>query len=199
MVAGYWLVQHGLTEHARTQQGTGEPDAAAGSIGREWRIGRAGKPSCPAGPHFSLAHTVDLQVCAIAEEPVGVDAERIVPEVLDALGVVMHADEMSRIDTQPDPAAAGTRLWTAKEALIKRDGRGLGDAQLPQYDLSDDAVAAQVASRSLLRHWISVAVSTGTSAAGAAQALDSLTHVPAAALAAAADNQAHDLRKEHTA
>lgn len=199
MVAGYWLVQHGLTRYARTQQGTGEPDAAGGSIGQEWRIGPAGKPACPAAPHFSLTHTVELQVCAITEEPVGVDAERIVPEVLEALSVVMNPDEMRRVDAQPDPAAAGTRLWTAKEALIKRDGLGLGDAQLPQYDLSDDAVAAQVASRSLLSHWVSVAVSTGAAAAGAARALDSLTHVPAAALAAAADSRTHDIRKEHTA
>lgn len=72
-----------------------------------------GKPFFPGAPQFqfSLSHSRGAAVCALHHRPVGVDVERL--------------------RTAPRRLAAGMedeaffRLWTAKEATIKREGRGV--------------------------------------------------------------------------
>ncbi len=72
-----------------------------------------GKPFFPSRPDvcFSLSHSRGAAVCAVHNRPVGVDIEKIrsAPARL-AAGM---ADE------------AFFRLWTAKEATIKRQGLGV--------------------------------------------------------------------------
>lgn len=73
-----------------------------------------GKPFFPARPDicFSLSHSRGAAVCALHNRPVGVDVEKIRPA--------------------PKHLSAGLtdeaffRLWTAKEATIKRQGLGIG-------------------------------------------------------------------------
>lgn len=79
-------------------------------------VGRAqgGKPYFPAYPGlcFNLSHSHGATVCALHDQPVGVDVERLRPA--------------------PGRLAAGLddesffRLWTAREATVKRQGRGVG-------------------------------------------------------------------------
>ena len=71
------------------------------------------KPFLPGLPHiqFNLSHSHGAAVCALHDKPVGVDVEQIRPA--------------------PRRLAAGMedeaffRLWTAKEATVKREGRGV--------------------------------------------------------------------------
>ena len=73
-----------------------------------------GKPFFPGLPEIcvSLSHSRGAVVCALHHRPVGVDAERLrrAPRRL-AAGM---GDE------------AFFRLWTAREASVKREGRGIG-------------------------------------------------------------------------
>lgn len=79
------------------------------------RIERAagGKPWFPERPglHFNISHSHGCAVCALHDQKVGVDVERLraAPKRL-AQGM---GDETF------------FRLWTAKEATIKRDGRSV--------------------------------------------------------------------------
>lgn len=71
-----------------------------------------GKPFFPGHPdlHFNVSHSAGCAVCAVHDQPLGVDVERL-----------RHA---------PRRAAKGMddesffRSWTAREATIKRQGRG---------------------------------------------------------------------------
>ena len=74
---------------------------------------KGGKPYFPQYPDicFNLSHSYGAVVCALHDRPVGVDIERLRPA--------------------PKRLASGTddlsffRLWTAKEASVKREGKGV--------------------------------------------------------------------------
>ena len=94
--------------------------------------GLHGKPMLPGGPRFSLSHSGDLALCAVAQErEVGVDVERLRP--------IPEADDIARRWFAEDDLAAyrtarGARresvfllLWTRREAWLKAIGLGLSD------------------------------------------------------------------------
>ena len=78
-----------------------------------------GKPFFPGRPDicFNLSHSHGAAVCALHDKPVGVDVEKLRPA--------------------PKRLAAGMeegaffRLWTAKEATVKRQGLGIGALMRP--------------------------------------------------------------------
>ena len=72
-----------------------------------------GKPFFPSHPDicFNLSHSHGAAVCAIHDKPVGVDVEKLRPAPQRLAGGM--EDE------------AFFRLWTAKEATVKRQGMGI--------------------------------------------------------------------------
>ena len=73
-----------------------------------------GKPFFPTRPEicFNLSHSHGAAVCALHDKPVGVDVEKLRPapkRLASGMG-----DE------------AFFRLWTAREATVKRRGQGIG-------------------------------------------------------------------------
>lgn len=89
-------------------------------------IGPRGKPRFIDGlpPHFNWSHDGDVCVCVTADVPVGIDAQSRIPfddslfermaapEELGGREVLRAEDDLSL-------------LWTRKEAIVKRDGRGI--------------------------------------------------------------------------
>lgn len=89
-----------------------------------------GKPilDAPQSVAFSLAHSETLGVIGIGrEEPIGVDVERVRPNVLDraAAELVLSPAELGLIDRAPHRDRAFLRCWVRKEAYAKALGIGL--------------------------------------------------------------------------
>lgn len=111
----YQLLQEGLREHY------GIEDAP------HFVIGEHEKPSLQEHPaiHFNLSHCHTAVLCALCNQPVGVDIERR-RECKEALvRHTMNEAEQLLIRTSQDPAMTFTELWTAKEAVVKLTGEGL--------------------------------------------------------------------------
>ncbi|HOY65264.1 MAG TPA: 4'-phosphopantetheinyl transferase superfamily protein [Candidatus Ozemobacteraceae bacterium] len=77
------------------------------------------------GSEFNISHADGVVVLATASERVGVDVERIRPVVLDDYGSALSDDELRRLESSPERDRAFFALWTAKEAAVKADGRGM--------------------------------------------------------------------------
>jgi 4'-phosphopantetheinyl transferase len=96
--------------------------------------GQHGKPYlADGGPHFSLSHAADVALVAVsAGGPVGVDVERIRPDVgIDVFARELVAPpEADRIDALPgdERTRAWFQAWTRLEAAAKASGDGLRDA-----------------------------------------------------------------------
>ena len=79
------------------------------------------------GLHFSLSHSADAVVIAIAAAPVGIDLERMVSRCSCELAEAMHPADAARVRRLPEPRrhAAITRWWVAAEAVLKCTGAGI--------------------------------------------------------------------------
>lgn len=87
------------------------------------------KPYLVSSPHFhyNLSHSGEWVVCAVDQQPVGIDIEQIKPIELDIAknffttaeyNRLMEADEAQRLEQF-------YQLWTLKESYIKAVGQGL--------------------------------------------------------------------------
>lgn len=88
----------------------------------------SGRPFCrlplgAVGPEISISHAGGLAVCALSDGgPIGVDCEPIAPKTAGTLALVASGEELARAGASPE---AQTRLWCAKEAVLKLLGLGL--------------------------------------------------------------------------
>lgn len=117
------LAEYTGTDAARLRFGRDRPGGTGSGPG-----GRPVLLGFPEGPHFSLSHSHDLIVIAVAAVPVGVDVQRA-PRTgtVDALLPRLHPAEREGLLRVPRAARAATfaRLWTRKEAYLKGLGTGL--------------------------------------------------------------------------
>jgi 4'-phosphopantetheinyl transferase len=81
------------------------------------------------GLHFSVSHSSDLALLAVARNPVGIDVEQMRSGILwqTAVGHYLSPREQSYVQTLPVAARTGAlyRCWTRKEAVLKALGTGL--------------------------------------------------------------------------
>lgn len=97
------------------------------------------KPFLPGAPSFNLSHSGQRVVCLLGETtPVGIDIESLTPLSFEDFEGQFTTKEWQLIRQAPDPLIAFYRFWTAKESLIKADGRGL-EIPLRSLDLSETA------------------------------------------------------------
>ena len=89
--------------------------------------GERGKPYFPDCPvHFSISHTKDYVFCALADKPIGIDAEKKDRQIdLRLAEKILSADEKIRFANARDQRTALLKLWVLKEADGKRTGQGI--------------------------------------------------------------------------
>lgn len=92
------------------------------------------------GLHFSLSHTRELAMVALAGRPVGVDVETLPAEhTIEQLVDQFHPAETASVRGLPRPLRPDrfARVWVRKEAYLKGLGIGLG-RPLEADDLTGD-------------------------------------------------------------
>ncbi|MFZ3597699.1 4'-phosphopantetheinyl transferase family protein [Streptomyces sp. BH104] len=93
--------------------------------------GPHGRPALADAPglHFSLSHSGDLALVALAPAPVGADVEELPSaKVAGELTAVLHPRERAELASLTDPEEhrlAVARAWVRKEAYLKGLGTGL--------------------------------------------------------------------------
>jgi 4'-phosphopantetheinyl transferase len=82
---------------------------------------------------FNASHSGDLVTLAFAKDsPVGVDVERR-RELHDCLALARRyfsAEELGIVSSSADAGDAFFTIWTAKEAIVKASGKGIGGGDL---------------------------------------------------------------------
>lgn len=81
------------------------------------------------GVHFSLSHSGDVALIALAAQPVGVDVEEGPrSKTVDDLATNLHPRETKELMALPpqERMTAFGRVWSRKEAYLKGIGTGLG-------------------------------------------------------------------------
>ena len=93
----------------------------------EIRRTRLGKPYFPGkNLHFSISHTKNYVFCAVAEHPVGIDAEELDRDIrLDLAEKILSPGELAQFQNAPDKRRALLAFWVLKEAAGKCTGEGL--------------------------------------------------------------------------
>lgn len=85
-----------------------------------------GRPHLKQELDFNITHTGSYIAVAILENNrLGIDIEEIKPINLTDFQNYFHKDEWTIIQNASDPQSFFFDYWTAKEAIIKADGRGL--------------------------------------------------------------------------
>lgn len=84
-----------------------------------------GKPDI----HFSISHSANQVVCALSDQPVGVDIEAIRPgrNVQAMAQLVFHPRELAHMENLAVAKLERyfIQMWSIKEAWVKRAGTGL--------------------------------------------------------------------------
>ena len=88
-----------------------------------------GKPSIVGHPEicFNLSHCKEAAICAISDQPVGVDVESVRSFNESLVRYTMNEDEIRQIESSEDRAVAFIRLWTMKESAMKLIGTGISN------------------------------------------------------------------------
>ena len=95
------------------------------------------KPWLDGGPHFNISHSGNRVVCLLSTKGrVGIDIELLHPIGFEDFQTQFTPKEWLAIRSSASPTDMFFRFWTAKESLIKADGRGLG-IPLLQLDVSE--------------------------------------------------------------
>ena len=102
----------------------------------ELQYTRYGRPFMPAAPDFNISHSGNRVACIIyIGGRVGIDLEEVRDLPVDAFRTQFSENEWRMIRHSEEPIRAFYHFWTAKESILKADGRGLN---IPLADLQID-------------------------------------------------------------
>lgn len=77
------------------------------------------------GVHFGISHSKDYAVCAVFSSPVGIDIEKIRSCPQSLAKKVCSSEELDFLLKSENQASDFIKLWSQKEAAIKKNGRGI--------------------------------------------------------------------------
>ncbi len=75
--------------------------------------------------YFNLSHSSGVVACAVSDDKIGIDIEKIRPISENVINRVCSKKEKNLIDSSHEKSSEFIRIWTAKEAAAKLVGEGL--------------------------------------------------------------------------
>ena len=142
-VLGFCLVRHAVKCIA--------PDADT----EHWGYNGCGKPHIGgAAPCFNLSHAGDVIAVGVADCELGVDVEKITPRTKGFAARFLSEQEQAAVASAAHPDSELTRIWSAKEARVKRDGCGIGSVEL--RDIPTNGVRNTHFSQNGAGYWLSL-------------------------------------------
>jgi 4'-phosphopantetheinyl transferase len=109
--------------------------------------GPNGRPALPGagGPHFSLAHSGDAVLVAVAGQPAGVDVEQDPRGCMCSMASAMHPADAAVLTALPEPERHEAIIgwWVVAEAVLKCSGEGLSHG-LDDFPVISRAAGAPV-------------------------------------------------------
>ena len=110
-----------------------------------FEYGPHGKPFIIGHPdiHFNLSHCKEAVVCAISDHSIGVDVESVERYKESVARHVMNEHELKMIAEAERPGVMFTRLWTMKEAFVKRSGSGITDNMKHVLENATDLITVE--------------------------------------------------------
>ncbi|MFH0981473.1 MAG: 4'-phosphopantetheinyl transferase superfamily protein [Planctomycetota bacterium] len=90
----------------------------------EWSKDENDVPQPCSGYHWSVSHKPRWAAAVIADRPVGIDLEQVKPRGEHLFDEIADDPEWAAVGGQSWPALF--RVWTAKEAVLKANGVGIG-------------------------------------------------------------------------
>ena len=77
--------------------------------------------------HFNLSHCKNAVMCAVSDQPIGIDCEVLGRGNEGLVEYTMNEKEIEEINASPNPMNEFIKLWTKKEAVLKLSGEGIND------------------------------------------------------------------------
>ncbi len=77
--------------------------------------------------HFNISHSGDIVVCAVDDDPVGIDVEKLKKYNPSVAQLIFTSEEVRIIEKNENPSEKFIQIWTTKEAYAKFVGTGLSD------------------------------------------------------------------------
>lgn len=104
------------------------------------------------GVFFNISHSGKMVVCAVSDKPVGVDIQQITPYKEKTAQRVCNEIELKKIAESDDKASEFTKIWSKKEAFLKKSGDGIAIS-----DIKDCILNTTVKSERIGDYWLSCA------------------------------------------
>lgn len=102
--------------------------------------------------HFNVSHSGNMVVCAVYDKPIGIDIQinQYCPNIF--IDKVCNKDEILKIEMSEDRISEFIKIWTQKEAVMKKTGQGING------DLKNCLVNEGVQSCKIKNYWLSISV-----------------------------------------
>ena len=112
---------------------------ALGIDAGELQLGPHGKPYIKGGPEFSISHTGGIWMCAVSDEPVGLDVQEKRTAKYESIAKrFFTGGEAKYIEAAGEKAQdAFYRLWARKEAYVKYTGMGFSGSAFQEFSVLD--------------------------------------------------------------
>ncbi len=97
-----------------------------GSYRKSLKVSEYGKPYLEGEDiYFNISHSFNIAVIAVSKLNLGLDIEKIRPYDLRLIDRVICKDGRNELLSNPNDNSLFYKYWTAKESIIKYDGKGL--------------------------------------------------------------------------